>query len=136
MSNTKTTSKPSPAVTGIAAGAVAGAVQGSQASADPAAEHAYWQQHFRELPSVPASAPYEQYAPAFQYGWENRSGSCTTPAEEGPSFAAVESSLRDRWHQQPAAADLSWDMARDAVRAAWERVEQAIGAGEPKPSAK
>jgi hypothetical protein len=136
MANTKTTSTPSPAVTGIAAGAVAGAVQGSQVRADPAAEHAYWQQHFRELPSDPVNAPYEQYAPAFQSGWEIRGGCCDQASADVSSFAAVEGSLRDRWQQQPAAADLSWDMARDAVRAAWERVEQAIGAGEPKPSAK
>jgi hypothetical protein len=123
-------------VTGIAAGALAGAVEGSQTGADPAVEAAYWQQHYRDLPSIPAGASYDEYAPAFQYGWESRSGCCARPPSEGRSFTAAESDLRERWQEQPVAADLSWDEARDAVRAAWERVEQAIATAEPKPSAR
>lgn len=123
-------------ISGIAAAVVTGAVQAKQARTDPAAEHAYWKEHFHQLPSVPATATYEQYAPAFEYGWESRGGCCTAPPAERPSFESAENELRSRWQERPAAAELSWDLARDAVRAAWERVEQAIGSGDPKPSAR
>lgn len=126
-------------VSGIAAAVVAGAVQAQQAQqarTDAAAEHAYWKEHFHQLPSVPATATYEQYAPAFQYGWESRGGCSAKPPAERPSFESAENELRRRWQERPAAAELSWDLARDAVRAAWERVEQAIGSEAPKPSAR
>ena len=123
-------------VSGIAAAVVTGAVQAQQARTDAAAEHAYWREHFHKLPSVPATATYEQYAPAFDYGWESRGGCCAKPPAERPSFESAEQELRSKWQERPAAADLSWDLARDAVRAAWERVGQAIGSEEPKPNAR
>ena len=42
-------------VSGIAAGVIAGAVAGSHAL-DPQSEHAYWREHFRELPATKESA--------------------------------------------------------------------------------
>src|SRR5688500_5285047 len=95
----KQPSKPSPAeVSGIAAAAMSGAIQGSQVQgADAAVEHAYWQQHFRDLPSVPPGASYDQYAPAFEYGWESRGGCCAKLPVDGQTFAAAEKDLRAHW---------------------------------------
>lgn len=122
-------------VSGIAAGVIAGAVAGSR-SANPQTEHAYWREHFRELPALKDSAAYEDYAPAFEYGWESRAGCCAKPSQAQADFEAAESDLREQWQQRPAAAALPWSMAREAVRAAWEKVEQAIVSDDAKPSAR
>jgi hypothetical protein len=122
-------------VSGIAAGVIAGAVAGS-GGPDPQSQHAYWRQHFRELQTLGSSGTYEDYAPAFEYGWESRSA-CEAKASQAPAdFEEAEATLQEQWQQRPVAAALPWNMAREAVRAAWEKVEQAVASDEAKPSAR
>jgi hypothetical protein len=115
-------------VSGIAAGAMAGALAGAS-SVNSAEEHAFWQQHFRDLAPYQAAADYDQIAPAFEFGWQRRQ------QHRDMTFETDEGALRADWQSQPAAQRLPWDMAREAVKAAWERIDQAVG-GETKRSAR
>src|SRR5712672_3475723 len=62
---------------GIAVGAAVGAVAGGLAgkgvaeSVNPTAEDAYWRSNFKSRPYA-GSATYDEYAPAYRYGWESR----------------------------------------------------------------
>jgi len=89
---------------------------------DPWAEHAFWRSEYVKRPYVGAGALYEQYAPAFQYGWE----SCATIAPTGRTFADVEPELRRDWENHRADSKLSWENAKDATRDAWERLAKAV----------
>jgi len=63
---------------GTAVGAVVGAVAGGLVGkgiaerVNPSVEHDYWQQNYASRPYVTAGASYDEYAPAYQYGWESR----------------------------------------------------------------
>ena len=118
-----------PEVSGIAAGAMAGALQGSRPSVNSADEHAFWQQRFRDLAPYRDAADYERLAPAFEFGWQRRQ------EHRDMTFEAGEPDLQADWQSQAAAANLPWDLARHAVKAAWDRIDQAVG-GETKPSAR
>jgi hypothetical protein len=126
-------------VTGIAAAAMTGA---SGATLEGNEWHAYWREHFREVPSLAAAARYEDVAPAFEYGRQRHGACCAGPgkarkgADKSSSFEAAETELARRWQGQSASAQLPWDMARDAVRAAWERIDQAMTSDEAKPGAR
>jgi hypothetical protein len=116
-------------VSGIAAGAMTGAVQGAHPSVNSAEEHAFWRQHYRELAAYQDAADYERIAPAFEFGWQRRQ------VHRDTTFEAGEVDLMADWQRQAAAGNLPWDMARQAVQAAWNRIDQAVG-GETKPSAR
>jgi hypothetical protein len=105
---------------GAAVGAVAGAVIGGMAGKDiaesynPTAEDAYWRENFRTRPYVGPEDTYEQFEPAYRYGWESRM------EHAGRTFEEVEPDLQQRW--TTAAPDLVWGTARHATRDAWDRL--------------
>lgn len=76
-----------------------------------AAHDSFWRRSFRGRPYIDAGQGYEHYRPAFRYGWQarNRLG--------GRAFEDVEAELEAGW--DAAAAGLSWDEARPAVRDAY-----------------
>src|SRR5580765_5571219 len=61
---------------GTAIGAVVGAVAGGligkglAEGVNPTAEHEYWRENYASRPYVTAGTAYDQYGPAYQYGWE------------------------------------------------------------------
>src|SRR6186997_2081540 len=63
---------------GAAVGAVVGAVAGGLAgkgvaeAVNPTAEDAYWRENFSTRPYVAQGTAYDEYRPAYQYGWESR----------------------------------------------------------------
>src|SRR5215210_7591519 len=63
---------------GGAVGAVVGAVAGGLAgkgvaeAIDPTTEDAYWRENYRNRPYVQPGTTYDEYAPAYRYGWEAR----------------------------------------------------------------
>jgi hypothetical protein len=108
---------------GAAIGAVAGAIGGGLAGKaiaekiDPTEEHGYWRNEFSTRPYVSRDATYEEYAPAYQYGWESRI------ASERDSFEESEAALAKDWERaRGASCKLSWDQAKPAVRESWYRV--------------
>ena len=120
---------------GTAVGAVIGAIAGGLAGKgvaemiDPTAEDAYWRARHAQQPYAGGSA-YEDYAPAYRAGY--------TGYRAGKSFADREADLRMEYEGGPQkaeaeaaqagtgldAAPLRWDQAREAARAAYERVER------------
>lgn len=110
---------------GAAVGAVAGAVAGGLAgkgiaeAVNPTIEHAYWRKEIANRPYFTEGTPYDQYAPAFQYGWESYS------TYKGKTFKDVEAQLSRDWEGRRGQSKLSWNNANAAALDAWQRVEKA-----------
>jgi hypothetical protein len=108
---------------GAAAGAVVGGVVGGLAgkgvaeSINPTAEDTYWRENFHQRPYITKGASYEEYRPAYQYGWESRS------RYAGKRFEDVESDLQSGWEKAKTHSKLTWDKAKQATRDAWDRIE-------------
>ena len=111
---------------GGAIGAVIGAVAGGLAgkgvaeSVNPTDEDAYWRNEHKNRPYYEQNYTYDEYAPAYRYGWESRS------KYQGRKFDEVESDLGRDWDRQKGSSSLGWEKAKHATRDAWHRVERAI----------
>ena len=105
-------------VVGAAIGAVAGGLigKGVAEGVNPTAEQEYWQKNYTNRPYVKPGAPYDQYAPAYQYGWEAQQ------QHAGKEFHEVESDLARGWDKVKGKSALAWDHVKDATRDSWERV--------------
>lgn len=109
------------AAVGAVVGAVAGGLGGKMAAEaiDPTTEHAYWRNEFARRPYVTQGTPYEQYGPAFEYGWESHARNA------GKSFTDLEPQLSRDWETRRAESNLSWNDARGATHDAWRRIDDA-----------
>jgi uncharacterized protein (TIGR02271 family) len=116
-------------VVGAVAGGVAGGLVGKHVAEtiNPTVEDAYWKDNYQSRPYVEQGASYEQYRPAYRYGWEAQS------QHAGKHFDQVESDLKSGWDKARDKSKLSWDKAKSVVRDAWDRVrgedEQSSAAG-------
>ncbi|MBL8797282.1 MAG: hypothetical protein JNM56_25490, partial [Planctomycetia bacterium] len=65
---------PAGTVVGAIAGGVAGGLtgKGMAEAFDPTIEENYWRMHYQERPYVPPGASFDDYAPAYRYGWESK----------------------------------------------------------------
>lgn len=106
------------AVVGAVAGGLAG--KGVAESVNPTAEDAYWRENYMNRPYFENGYTYDEYAPAYRYGWESHS------KHEGRKFDEVESDLGREWDRVRGSSSLGWDKAKHAARDAWHRVERAI----------
>ena len=108
---------------GTVAGAVIGAVAGGLAgkgvaeSIDPTAEDAYWRTTYHSRPYVTKGTTYEEYEPAYRYGWESRS------KHQGKSFDQVETELQSSWNTPKNHSLSEWNKARPVVRDAWDHFD-------------
>ncbi len=109
-------------VVGAAIGAVAGgyAGKGVAEQIDPTVEEAYWQDNYRTRPYYESGVAYDEYGPAYRYGWESRQ------RYQDRRFEDVESDLERDWNRAKGQSHLSWDKAKHATRDAWHRVERAM----------
>ena len=82
-------------------------------------EHAFWRNEFRNRPYFTPGTPYDQYGPAFQYGWVSFAN------HMGKTFFEVEPQLGRDWENRRGQSKLTWNHAKDAVIDAWERLEKA-----------
>lgn len=109
---------------GAGVGAVVGAISGGLAGKgaaeafNPTVEHEYWGKEFVSRPYYTKGTPYEQYGPAYQYGWESYS------AHKGKAFNEVEQQLAGNWERRRGQSQLSWNHVKGASQDAWERVEK------------
>ena len=109
---------------GVAVGGVAGAVVGGLAgksvaeSVNPTDEEAYWRNNYTREPYHQVGHTYDDYGPAYELGWSYR-------ARSGDAFDHYESDLATDWQARRGNSTLSWDEARAASRAAWDRVDRA-----------
>jgi hypothetical protein len=108
-------------VVGAAVGAVAGGLvgKGVAESVNPTAEHEYWRKNYVTRPYVTSGTSYDQYAPAYQYGWESRG------RHADRDYTEVESDLGRNWDKAKGKSSLKWDQANNAVRDGWEHVGRA-----------
>ena len=102
---------------GAAVGAVAGGLIGKGAAEEinPTVEHEYWRSHYASRPYVAPGSAYEDYAPAFQSGWEAQS------KHAGKNFDDIESDLARDWDRAKGQSELEWERAKQASRDAWDR---------------
>jgi hypothetical protein len=112
---------------GTAVGAAIGAVVGGLAgkavaeNIDPTTEGEYWSKNYNARPYYQTGMTYENdYAPAYQHGWESRS------RYTGRKFDEVEPELRNDWERTKSKSRLSWEKAKSAVRDAWDRVDHKV----------
>jgi hypothetical protein len=103
---------------GAAVGAVAGGLigKGVAEGVNPTAEEKYWRQTYASRPYVTAGTPYDQYGPAYKYGWESHA------RHSGKSFDEIETDLARDWDKSKGKSSLKWDQAKPASRDAWDRV--------------
>jgi uncharacterized protein (TIGR02284 family) len=90
----------------------------------------YWRTNYQHRPYVEPGATYEEYAPAYRYGWE----AYTSHAGLGRRFEELEPDLETRWETYRGTSKLSWEKAKQAARDAWRRIEH--GASEREADTK
>jgi len=107
---------------GAGSGGTSGGMEAQGVHADDF-DAAYWQKsHAGRSYAAPGSI-YEEYEPAYRYGWESHD------RHKGRRWDDVESDLRSGWEKAEGAKDntrLGWDKARDAARDAWEGAERKV----------
>ena len=109
---------------GALAGGVIGAVAGGGAGhamaegVNPTVEEAYWRENFNGRPYYRPGARFEDYHPAYRYGWE----SAGKPDYAGKRFEDVESDLGRGWDRAKGASRHTWEEAKMATRDAWYHV--------------
>ena len=116
--------RPGPAhggAVGAAIGAVAGGLAGKGVAeqVNPTAEDAYWREHYSSEPYYDRGFTYDDYQGAYRTGYEGyaRYGS------SGKRYEDVESELQREYQRTHGSSRLTWDKARSAVRAAWQRFD-------------
>jgi hypothetical protein len=113
---------------GGAVGAVVGAVAGGLAGkgvaeqVNPTVEDEYWRTTYSTRPYYEQGVTYDEYRPAYQYGWEYRA----KPQYRGKTFDEIEPEMQRDWDAHRGQSKLSWAKARNAARDAWHRVERAV----------
>jgi len=106
------------AIAGAAIGAVAGGLVGKAVAEEvnPEVEDTYWRENFSRRPYVRQNAKYEEYSPAYRYGWEGRSRFGVKKYEE------IEGDLERDWDKFRNSCRLNWREAKHAVRDGWDRL--------------
>lgn len=104
------------AVVGAVAGAYAG--KGIAENVNPTEHDQYWRDNFKDRPYVEAEGSYDEYRPAYEFGWQSR------PKYPGRSFSESEEELKRDWETNRGSSSLSWEEARDACCDAWNRCDQ------------
>jgi hypothetical protein len=89
--------------------------KGAAEAVNPTVEHEYWRKNYGSRSYVQPGETYDEYAPAYQYGWESRS------RHSGKRFEDVEDDLRRNWDRAKGKSRLQWERAKQASRDAWER---------------
>lgn len=82
-----------------------------------AAHLEFWREHYRDEPYVRPGERFEYYEVAYRVGWQGRA------RYPGRSFAECEAELRADYERHRGACPLTWEQSRDAVRAAWRRLD-------------
>ena len=106
------------AVVGAVAGAVGGGLAGKTLAEgiNPTQEHGFWRNEYAKRNYVRTGAAYDDYGPAYQYGWESYS------RHQGKTFEQAEPTLERDWNGSRGTCKLNWGEAKPAVRDSWNRV--------------
>lgn len=85
-------------------------------------EDLFWSVNCWKEPYFRPDYDYEDYAPAYCVGYSGR-------AQYGGRFDDAETSLCANFVRIKGDSRLTWNEARDAIRAAWQRLDVAAGQG-------
>lgn len=111
---------------GTLVGGVVGAIVGGLAgkgvgeAVNPTVEDAYWRDNHDKEPYYNDQYRYEDYAPAYRVGYENRS------KYSDRTWDQAEPELRADWDRNKGTSRMEWNDAKQATRAAWHRVERKL----------
>ena len=109
---------PAGTIAGAAIGAIVGGLAGKGVAeaVNPTVEDAYWRENHLKQPYA-KGRPYDDYRPAYRTGYEGYS-----EFGDEATFEEREAELRKRY--EASGSKLSWDEARPASQAAWQRVDE------------
>lgn len=93
-------------------------MMGGRGSLYPGAEADYWRRSFTDEPYFDQAKSFEDYGPAYELGW-------TGYNMYGGEFDTADRVLANDWAIQKGISTLSWNEARPACRAAWQRAHNA-----------
>lgn len=110
------------ALVGAAVGAVVGAKAGGAVAetVNPTTYSDHFRQRYATAPYYREGREWSDYAPAYQYGYDNYG------AHAGRKFDEVEPDLARNWDTTKAGSRLAWGDAREAVRDGWHYIERAV----------
>lgn len=81
-------------------------------------ELAYWREQYTREPYYQPHHSFEYYEAAYRVGWQGRS------RYGGRSFEDAEPELREEYERTRGNSPLTWEQSRNAVRAAWRRLDR------------
>jgi uncharacterized protein (TIGR02284 family) len=84
----------------------------------PSSEIEYWREAYSREPYYESGRNFEDYSPACELGWVSYSA-------YGGEFEAADRVMANDWEVRKGVSTLSWDEARPAARAGWQRAENA-----------
>ncbi|KFN48693.1 hypothetical protein [Arenimonas composti] len=107
---------------GAAVGGVVGAKAGDSIAeaVNPTEYTEHWRNNYASTPYYRADATWDDYEPAYRYGYD------TYGQYRGKSFESVESDLERGWDKTKANSRLGWNEAKGAVRDGWHHIERAL----------
>jgi hypothetical protein len=107
---------------GAAVGGLAGGLAGKgiAESVNPTVEEDYWRTNYQSRPYVQPGSTFDDYGPAYRYGWEGRGKYAERKWDD------VEGDMKRNWDASRGNSKLSWEKAKQASRDAWDRVERAL----------
>lgn len=108
------------AVVGGVAGGIAGGAAGHAVAeaVNPTVEDAYWRKTYNTRPYYKAGRAYEDYEPAYRYGWE----AASNPAYRDRKFDDIDNDLERGWDKAKGKTREAWYDVKDATRDAFNRV--------------
>ena len=98
--------------------AVAQLILGGGGALYPEVEVDYWREAYASEPYFEAGRNFEDYSPAYELGW-------TGYGNYGGEFDTADRVLANDWAVHKGISRLSWEQARPACRAAWQRAHNA-----------
>ncbi|HEV7485500.1 MAG TPA: hypothetical protein VGQ65_07435 [Thermoanaerobaculia bacterium] len=118
------------AAVGGAIGAVAGGLAGKAAgeAVNPTEEDTYWREHHTSRPYFKSGRTYDDYRPAYAYGWESAG------RYHGRKFEDVESDLSRGWDKARGATRSEWSDMKAATRDAFDRAQTRMSPGMTRAS--
>ena len=87
---------------------------------DFAAEDKFWRENFEREPYYQRDRTYEDYGPAYRTGYEGAG------RYAGRRFDEVEPDLQREYELGRGTSSLTWENAKSAARAAWNRIERML----------
>jgi hypothetical protein len=93
---------------------------GSQSSHFNDNEDNYWRQNYSSRPYFQSGRDYDEYRPAYQYGYNSAN------QYRGRRFEDTEHDLERGWESAKGNSRLMWHEVKDAVRDGWNRLERAM----------